>query len=377
MKIARVEAHALFPENHIKIASIDRKLPQEMAVVEIETDDGHIGHGMTAICPCVTVAALVNSKIGPMIKGMDARAIVPVWTAIYTDLCQRGHTGIAYHALSMIDIALWDIRGKVLGEPVWRLLGGARNRVPCYVTMGLPSFEREQLAEIAKHWVGLGFGGLKIVVGVIARHQADKFANVSDALEEDARRVKAMRDAVGDKIEIAADINCVLDDTNALRLAQLLEPYDVHFIEEPTQDNDPARMADFRRKARQLVATGQSLGGLSRFGAILAHGAADILQPNVTNCGGYTGGLRVADAALAFGKPITNGGGATLHTAHLIAGATNGIACEWHPYMVAGGMASVFKHTTEPVNGWLEMSEKPGLGFELNPDALKAFKMPG
>jgi len=211
------------------------------------------------------------------------------------------------------------------------------------------------------------------VVGVIARDQADKYANVSDALEEDARRVKAMRDAVGDKIEIAVDINCVLDDTNALRLARLLEPYDVHFIEEPTRDNDPARMADFRRSVRQLVATGQSLGGLARFGAVLAHEAADILQPNVTNCGGYTGGLRVADAALAFGKPITNGGGATLHTAHLIAGVSNGIACEWHPYMVADAMRQVFNGTTEPENGWLDMSETPGIGFTLNKDALKEF----
>ena len=94
---------------------------------------------------------------------------------------------------------------------MWRLLGGARDKVPCYVTCGLPSMDREQLASVAKHWVAQGFGGVKMVVGVIARDRAHEFPNMTEALLEDAHRVKAVRDAVGQSVEIAVDINCEID----------------------------------------------------------------------------------------------------------------------------------------------------------------------
>ena len=93
-------------------------------------------------------------------------------------------------------------------------------------------------------------------------------------------------------------------------------------------------MADFRRHCGHQVASGQSMGGLSRFAELLAHEAVDILQPNVVNCGGYTGGLRAADLALGFSTPICNGGGSTQHNLHLQAGAVNGTICEWHPVPV-------------------------------------------
>jgi L-alanine-DL-glutamate epimerase-like enolase superfamily enzyme len=296
-----------------------------------------------------------------------------VWNVLYRELAHRGQTGLAYHAISAIDIALWDIRGKALREPVWRLLGGARDRVPCYVTCGLPSMDIDQLASVAKHWVGQGFGGVKMVVGVIARDRAADFANVIEALREDARRVKAVREAVGDHVEVAIDINCELDPSQALTLARLCAPYDIAFVEEPVPDNHPGRMADFRRHAGIQVAAGQSMGGLSRFGELLAQGAVDILQPNVVNCGGYTGGLRVADLALAYETPICNGGGSTQHNLHLQAGAINGTVCEWHPYQSAGAVAAICPGAPVPRGGVLTLTETPGLGFDPSPEALKEF----
>jgi L-rhamnonate dehydratase len=272
-----------------------------------------------------------------------------------------------------VDIALWDLRGKALGEPVWRLLGGARERVRCYVTFGLPSFDIDQLAAVAKHSVGQGFSGLKMVVGVIALNDPDRFPNPTEALREDARRLAAVRDAVGDGVEIAVDINCELSAPEALALAHMLKPYDPVFIEEPVPDNDARVMADFKRRAGVQVATGQSLGGLYRFADILAHDAADVIQPNVVNCGGFTGGLRAADMALGFNKPICNGGGATAHNLHLQAGAINGTACEWHPYMSMGATQAVFDGCPQPEGGYLAAPEAPGLGMTPNADALKEF----
>jgi L-alanine-DL-glutamate epimerase-like enolase superfamily enzyme len=373
MKIARVRARALTPPVRIVAPGIDRITPRSIVFAEIETDSGILGHGITGLGPTGSIAEFINRTAGPLIVGMDAREIARVWNVLYREFCHRGQTGIAYHGLSAIDIALWDIRGKALGEPVWRLLGGARNRVPCYVTCGLPSMDREQLAAVARHWVEQGFGGVKMVVGVIARDHAADFPNMTEALREDSNRVKAIRDAVGPGIDIAIDINCEIDPAQALALARMCALYDVAFVEEPVPDNDPRRMADFRRRAGMQVAAGQSMGGLSRFRELLAHEAVDILQPNVVNCGGYTGGLRVADLALAHAMPICNGGGSTQHNLHLQAGAVNGTVCEWHPYQSAGAVAMVCPTAPKPRNGWLELSDTPGLGFDPDPVALKEF----
>jgi L-alanine-DL-glutamate epimerase-like enolase superfamily enzyme len=373
MKIARVVARALAPPVPIVAPGIDRAAPRPIVFAEIETDGGIVGHGITGLSPTVSVAEFINRTVGPLIVGMDVRAIAAVWNVLYREFCHRGQTGIAYHGISAIDIALWDIRGKTLGEPVWRLLGGARHRVPCYVTCGLPSMDREQLAAVARHWVAQGFGGVKMVVGVIARDRAGEFANMTEALREDAHRVKAVREAVGEGIDVAIDINCELDPAQALALVRMCRPYDVTFVEEPVADNDPRRMADFRRHAGMQVAAGQSMGGLARFRELLEQEAVDILQPNVVNCGGYTGGLRVADLALAYETPICNGGGSTQHNLHLQAGAINGTVCEWHPYQSAGAVAMVCPAAPVPRGGWLELSEAPGLGFDPDPAALKEY----
>lgn len=373
MKIARVEARALRPRVPIKAGPIEREAVRALILVEVETDQGLKGWGISSLASPGAIVPLINNVCAPLVTGMDAGAIAAVWNALYREIAHRGQTGDAYHAISAIDIALWDIRGKALGEPVWRLLGGARNRVPCYATFGLPSFDRDELAAVAKHWVDQGFGGLKMVVGVIARDRSDDFVNPTAALREDALRLKAVREAVGDTIEIAIDINCELDTAQALTLAHLCAPYDVAFIEEPVMDNDPQRMADFRRKVPMLVAAGQSMGSLSRFCALMACEAVDILQPNVVNCGGYTGGIRAANVALAYEAPICNGGGATQHNAHLQAGAQNGTACEWHPYMSAGAVRAVFRNTPVPENGVITLSDAPGLGFEPDPAAVKEF----
>ena len=373
MKIARVTARALKPPVPIKAPGVDKVVPRPIVFAEIETDSGIVGHGITSLAPTHAVNGLINSVLAPMIVGMDAREISNVWNAMYREVAHRGQTGLAYHAISAIDIALWDIRGKALKEPVWRLLGGARSRVACYVTCGLPSMSSEQLASVAKHWVSQGFGGLKMVVGVIARDRSAEFANMTDALREDARRVKAVREAVGEKIDIAIDINCEIDPSQALALIRMCAPYDIAFVEEPVPDNHPGRMADFRRHAGVQVAAGQSMGGLSRFGELLTQGAVDILQPNVVNCGGYTGGLRVADLALAFETPICNGGGSTQHNLHLQAGAVNGTVCEWHPYQSAGAVQMICPSAPVPKDGYMTLTDAPGLGFDPDPNALKEY----
>ena len=147
-----------------------------------------IGHGFTAITEEDVIAQIVNGVAGPAIVGDDALAHEAIWEKLYWKTMPRGQTGYAAHAVAAIDLALWDIKGKALGQPVWRLLGGARNRVPVYATFGFGFFDREQLAAAAKLWVAQGFNRLKMTVGNEALRRRDQRA-LHDVIREDAARV--------------------------------------------------------------------------------------------------------------------------------------------------------------------------------------------
>ena len=196
MKIVRVAATPLQVPLHISLPGIERKSSLEACFVEVETDVGIVGHGLAAITRETVIAEIVNSVIAPAIKGDDPLANERIWDKLYWALLPRGQTGFGAQALSAIDIALWDIRGKAFGQPVWRLLGGARRRVPLYATFGFDFLDREQLAAAAKLWVQQGYRRLKMVVGheALARREAKPLSAV---IEADAARVHAVREAVG------------------------------------------------------------------------------------------------------------------------------------------------------------------------------------
>ena len=268
---------------------------------------GLIGHGFTAITEEDVIAQIVNGVAGPAIIGDDPLAHEAIWEKLYWKTMPRGQTGYAAHALAAIDLALWDIKGKALGQPVWRLLGGARARVPVYATFGFGFFDREQLAAAAKLWVAQGFTRLKMTVGNEALRQRDS-APCIDVIREDAARVRAVREAVGPDIELFIDANCNLDLYHATQLAEMIKPYGIAFFEEPLTQNDVHQMAELRRTTGMPLACGQNEGLLFRFRDLLLHRRSTILQPNVAISGGITQCLKIAGLAAAFNVPIDNGG---------------------------------------------------------------------
>src|SRR5829696_5887603 len=218
MKIVRVTATPLNVPLQIKLVGVDRKSTLASCYVEVETDEGLIGHGLSGITEEDVIAQIVNGVAGPAIIGDDPLAHERIWDKLYWTLMPRGQTGYAAHALAAIDVALWDLKGKALGQPVWRLLGGARPRVPVYATFGFGFFDREQLAAAAKLWVAQGFQRLKMTVGNEALRNRDK-RSLHDVIREDAARVAAVRDAVGPDVELFVDANCNLDLYHATQLA--------------------------------------------------------------------------------------------------------------------------------------------------------------
>ena len=173
MKIARVTATPLYIELNIDILDVNKTNGLSVVFVEVETDEGHIGHGITAITDEDVVATAINNLAGPTIIGEDPMANERIWEKLYWQLSPRGQTGYAGHAIVAIDVALWDIKGKVLGQPIWRLLDGARSTVPLYATFGFGFFDREQIGEAAKLWRQNGFDKLKMTVDMNALKRRD------------------------------------------------------------------------------------------------------------------------------------------------------------------------------------------------------------
>jgi L-alanine-DL-glutamate epimerase-like enolase superfamily enzyme len=368
-KIARVTATPLNVPMHVTLAGADRKTSLACVHVEVETAQGLIGHGFTAITEEDVIAQIVNGVAGPAITGDDAMAHEAIWEKLYWKTMPRGQTGYAAHALAAIDLALWDIKGKALGEPVWRLLGGARARVPVYATFGFGFFDREQLAAAAKHWVAQGFKRLKMTVGNEALRRRDQRA-LLDVIKEDAARVRAVREAVGPEIELFIDANCNLDLYHATHLAEMIKPYGIGFFEEPLSQNDVHQMAELRRITGLPLACGQNEGLLFRFRDLLLNKSVDILQPNVAIGGGITQCLKVAGLAAAFNVPIDNGGAWPFHNMHLHAGLANGGMVEYH-YLAVELSRQLYKDLPTPEAGFLTLPTAPGLGFEPDRDAIR------
>jgi L-alanine-DL-glutamate epimerase-like enolase superfamily enzyme len=265
-------------------------------------------------------------------------------------------------AVSAIDIALWDIKGKFYKEPVWRLLGGAQNPVPAYVTFGLKQYTKEQLVEAAKSFVAQGAHRLKMVVAVDPENPG-----------VDAERVRAVREAVGEKIELMIDANYLFSFNRALELCKLVEPYRITWFEEPVYQNDAHLLADLRRHTSIPIAAGQNEGHRFRHRELIVNRAVDIVQPNVCSVGGYTEAVKVAAMAQAFNLPIANGGGWPHHNMHLHAGMANGWRVEFHVDMWRVGEA-IYQNPPAPKDDCVTLAEAPGLGLEPRLEALKEYE---
>lgn len=362
-----------FPLNipmELKLGGVSAKTNLSCVLVTVTTEGGVTGHGMTAITDEEVVAAAVDALAAPNLAGVDALDRERVAEMLYWLMTPRGQTGYASHAVSAIDLALWDIFGKVTGLPCWRLLGGARDAVPLYVTFGFGSFSREQLAEAATALRQDGVTRFKMVVGHHALDKRIRGADLPALLREDVERVRLAREAIGPEAELYIDANCSLDPWSAGWLADRLRDCGIAFFEEPLRDNDPAQMAALRARTGMRLAAGQNEGQVWRFRDLIAAGAVDVLQPNVVICGGFTAGAKGAALAEAAHVALANGGAFPFHNMHLHAGLAHGGLVEWHLAAVEMCRA-IFTGLPEAEGQSLRLPGTPGLGFEIDADAVR------
>jgi L-alanine-DL-glutamate epimerase-like enolase superfamily enzyme len=375
LKIVRVQAFPLSFPGEFAYGSVRKPNQEAGTYFEVETAGGLIGHGITAISDPRAVANLTNQLVAPAVVGENAMDHEAIWSKLYWRLTPRGQTGLATHAISGVDIALWDLKGKALGVPIASLLGGARKEVPLYVTFGPAFLNRDELVDVAKAMTAQGFKHLKMVVGQAALERRDT-RSLETVVEDDVARVRAVREAVGPDVSLYIDGNCNFDFPTAERLVRRLEQYRIAFFEEPLMQNDVRLMADLRRRTGVTLAAGQNEGMAFRFRDMLIAEAVDYVQPNVMITGGFTQSVKVAGMASAFNVAIANGGAGALQNMHMHAGLWNGGFCEWHlPFM--GLCRHIYRDMPEARAGKVAIPSAPGLGFEPDRDAIRAVTLKG
>lgn len=318
--------------------------------LRVTTKDGLVGEGMTGRFLATQVAALLNGAFSQVVGDLDAMAHEAVTAALTRRLNPRGSTGVFVSALSALDLALWDIKGKALGQPVATLIGGAQGSVPAYATAGLPAFTEAELIAACEAALAAGFAGVKVIVGNIR------------PLSEEAARIRAVRRAIG-VAPLMLDANCAFTVAQAKRLAAMVADQDIAFFEEPVRGNDIPSLLELRRATAIPLASGQMIQSIAWFRDVLQAGALDFLQPNAAFCGGITAMLRILALAEAHGVPVTGAGGFEAANLPVMAGHAHGGMLEVHgAHAALRARFAVHPHLAE---GRLAVPEQPGIGFSF------------
>lgn len=364
MKIRIVDIKADCYRVPIELPLKRKTIDREIVVVKVNTDQGIIGYGVTGPILNKPIKTFINEQITEYLKGYDPLDTEKVYQDLYNNFNIRNLSGVWSSAVSAIDIALWDIKGKYYRESIANLLGGARKRVPAYITFGMLEYSLEELVELAKIMVKKGHDKLKMVVAI----------NNGNNVKDDIKRVKAVREAIGENTELMVDANYIYSYSQALKLIKEIEPYDITWIEEPIYRNDYLLLADLKRKTRIPIAAGQCLGHLWDHRNLIINSAIDIAQPNVCFVGGFTEGVKVAHLAQAFNLQIAVGAGWPHHNLHLYAGVPNGWRVEFN-FLSWLSCEALFKNTPTPKDGWVSVPDGYGLGFEPYPEALEEYRL--
>lgn len=330
-------------------------------IVEIITDDGLKGIGTTYHeVGGEAIREMVLKGIGPKVIGRSPLETEAIYEEVFHYIRGVGRKGLAFCAYSAIDIALWDLKAQMLGLPLYKLLGGTRNEVPIYASGGWTSYSTEELVEEARQMVGRGYTAIKLKVGVDGGHD----------LNEDVRRMRAVRDAIGPDIGLMVDANNAFTAATAIRLAEKLKDLDIMFFEEPVFADDIPGLARFRQMSTIPVATGEH--EYTRYGVrdLLVNDAVDYLQCDITRCGGVTEMQKIISMSQAWNIFFAPHGMEYMHM-HLLSPAPNGIFLE-RLFMFEEVSDIAYMDPPAPKNGILRIPDKAGLGLTLNYDNLNS-----
>ena len=361
MKLVKARTHlVLLPADEpIVSAPVDLSAPRPVVAIELETDTGIEGLGITMLGAGLSRAlhAAVAEMAG-MIIGMDAQAIDPVRQRIVAAAGGTGPDGIFSMALSAIDIALWDIRCKALGVPVWKYLGASGAPMPAYASGVLKrELSQADLLKAAERLVALGYRQMKMQFAIPGN---------ADPLAE-AERARALRAHVGPDIALMADINQRWSVSHALAVGRLVEDLNFAWLEDVTVHDDFAGLAHVAHHLVTPCAAGEYLYGLPSFRRLIESRAADIVMIDPFRVGGIGPWLKIAHMAEAAGLPAVSHLAPEIQL-HLLGAVPNGMTLEFFPQTHL-----LYRDMPWPENGMMAMPRKPGLGLELDRGILTKY----
>ena len=353
--------------------------------VRILTDEGVSGTG-ECVHGSAGCATLIRSLKGSLI-GQDPLDVDRLYASLSRCLFFDGSiAGNAVAALSGIEIALWDLAGKALGVPVYRLLGGKfrdKIRVYCDFHAG-PEGTLESYAERAQEAVEKGFTAIKFDLDAPPHpEKRDSFNHTASPAELHTMvdRVAAVREAIGPKVDLALDLHGACDTHSGVRIARALEPYDLLWLEEPVPPGNIDALREVKQASGTPICVGENLYTRWGFRELFEKQAADIIMPDIPKCGGLSECRKIANMAETYYVPMAphniSGPIGTLASCHVCASIPNFLVLEWHwmdiPYWddLSLGDGPIIE------DGYIQLPEAPGLGAELNEEEAVKHLRPG
>jgi len=329
-------------------------LSQETPLVEIETSDGVVGLGYTYTIGTGgrAVLSMLQDHLLPRLLGMDATRIAHIWNDLFSSTRATTVGAITSLALAGVDTALWDLRGRREGQALWRMVGGHRQSAPVYDTEGgWLHLDQDELVRTALESVERGMRGVKIKVG-------------RPTAAEDAERLRAVRDAVGSRMDIMVDANQSFDLAEAQRRASHYGDIGISWFEEPMPAELVSAHAQLQRLIDTPVAVGESMYSVGQFGEYALQRACGVVQVDVARIGGITPWLKVAALAEATGLAVCPHFLMELHIS--LAGATPNLRYVEHIPQLRG----VMREALRLEDGVLWASDAPGIGIDWDYDQL-------
>ncbi len=356
---------------------------QDALIVRVHTDAGLVGLGEVDSSPEVIKAIIDAPKshrlctgLAASIVGEDPLDVERLWDKMYRASVWFGRRGAAVQAISGIDLALWDLKGKILGQPVFRLLGGAyRTEIAAYASVLMPETPQATAAEV-RRWREQGHAAVKLGWGPLGVD-----------LERDVALVAAAREAAGDRMEVMIDLGFYpgpdlasgWDASRVLDFARRVEEYRPFWLEEFLPPDDLNGFARVAAGTTIRTAAGENCMGRAEFVDLMDHGKVSVIQPDVTRSGGLTECKRIAALAAQRGIPCVPHAWSTglikAASMHLIAAIPNALYLEY-ALPDTPMNRDLFGMGVEVVDGYARVPRLPGLGVELNEDVVAAYRVP-
>ena len=332
-------------------------------VVYVETDSDLTGIGLagSASESAPQIGRAILESLKPLLIGRDPLDNERHWREMWRPKLV-GRRGLTTRVIGGIDIALWDLKAKLAGLPLYKLLGGFTNRVDTYIAGGYYE-EGKGLAELAKEMernVELGARAVKMKVGAAP-------------INEDVERVRVCREAVGPDVKLMADANNSYRHYEAIEFARKTEKYDLFWFEEPVEPDDYIGQREITRATSVPIAAGENEYTRYGFRDLIDHRAVDILQPDALVLGGVTEFMKVAALAQAHDLDIAPHGSQYVHI-HLAAAIPNALILEYYRDTFDPMHGRIFKYQLDIEDGYVYAPDRPGLGLELNHETLDPYR---